>query len=206
MQIKKNHIRKKILEEAEKLFLEKGFSGASLRAIAIESETSLSNLYNYFSSKDDLFAEILNPIVEMTDFFMKKISDISLPENMIIQKFDKERENIEKFIFLLDKNREMLRLLVEGSAGSRFENYRLKILDGYKNAWKNYISLLKNRTGIVISDFTINNVCLFHINAVEDALRKNLSVEDMRVYAEDILYFTYFGFESLVNYYKRGIL
>ncbi|MFO7734991.1 MAG: TetR/AcrR family transcriptional regulator [bacterium] len=202
MQVKKNYIRKKILEEAKKLFLKKGFSKTSLRAIAEKSETSLSNLYNYFTSKDELFAEILNPVVEMTDFFMETISNISLPESMIIQKFEKERENIEKFIFLLVKNREMLRLLVKGSSGSRFENYRLRILDGYKKAWKNYLFLLKNRTGIVISDFTINNVCLFHINAVEDALKKDLSVENMRIYAEDILYFTYFGFESLVNYHK----
>jgi TetR/AcrR family transcriptional regulator, cholesterol catabolism regulator len=40
-------------------FSAKGFNGASMRDIAAEARTSLSNLYNYFPSKSYLLAQIL---------------------------------------------------------------------------------------------------------------------------------------------------
>ncbi|MEX2374566.1 MAG: TetR/AcrR family transcriptional regulator [Dehalococcoidia bacterium] len=40
-------------------FAANGFNGASMRVIANNAGTSLSNLYNYFSSKSDLLARVL---------------------------------------------------------------------------------------------------------------------------------------------------
>ncbi|KRF20576.1 hypothetical protein ASG90_18540 [Nocardioides sp. Soil797] len=48
-----------ILEAALGSFAELGFSGASMRTIAGRAGTSLSNLYNYFPSKDDLLVAVL---------------------------------------------------------------------------------------------------------------------------------------------------
>lgn len=41
------------------MFSAKGFNGASMRDIATEAGTSLSNLYNYFPSKGYLLAQVL---------------------------------------------------------------------------------------------------------------------------------------------------
>lgn len=48
-----------ILAAALDAFAERGFYGASMRHIASRAGTSLSNLYNYFPSKDDLLAAVL---------------------------------------------------------------------------------------------------------------------------------------------------
>jgi AcrR family transcriptional regulator len=48
-----------ILGAALESFAELGFAGASMRTIAGRAGTSLSNLYNYFPSKDDLLVAVL---------------------------------------------------------------------------------------------------------------------------------------------------
>ena len=55
MQYPKDDIQKEILKAAEKVFLENGFPKASMREIAQEAQVGLSNIYNYFKSKDDIF-------------------------------------------------------------------------------------------------------------------------------------------------------
>jgi TetR/AcrR family transcriptional regulator, cholesterol catabolism regulator len=48
-----------ILNAALGAFGERGFNGASMREVAKRAGTSLSNLYNYFPSKDHLLGEVL---------------------------------------------------------------------------------------------------------------------------------------------------
>ncbi|MBR3291562.1 MAG: TetR/AcrR family transcriptional regulator [Bacteroidales bacterium] len=50
--------RARILCAARTAFLEKGFREASMRQIAKLADTSLANLYNYYASKEDLFAAV----------------------------------------------------------------------------------------------------------------------------------------------------
>ena len=71
MQYIKESLRRKILETALEEFDKNGFDGASMRAIAEGSGTSLGNLYRYFKNKDDLYARCLDPIlvecIELTE-------------------------------------------------------------------------------------------------------------------------------------------
>lgn len=48
-----------IMTASEEAFAELGFNGASMRTIAKTAGTSLSNLYNYFSSKEELLLAVL---------------------------------------------------------------------------------------------------------------------------------------------------
>lgn len=55
-----NRINRAVVVQAGlTVFSTKGFNGASMRDIATEAKTSLSNLYNYFPSKSYLLAQVL---------------------------------------------------------------------------------------------------------------------------------------------------
>lgn len=55
-----NRINRSVVVQAGlAAFSANGFNGASMREIAAEAQTSLSNLYNYFPSKSYLLAQIL---------------------------------------------------------------------------------------------------------------------------------------------------
>ncbi|MBN2898993.1 MAG: TetR/AcrR family transcriptional regulator [Clostridia bacterium] len=59
MQIKKEDLRTKLLDAAEKEFYMKGFEKASIRAIVKAAGTTTGNYYNYFESKEALFEALV---------------------------------------------------------------------------------------------------------------------------------------------------
>lgn len=77
MQYIKETLRRKILETALTEFDEKGFDGASMRAIAEGSGTSLGNLYRYFKNKDDLYQSCLAPVLVECIQLTEQTFDIS---------------------------------------------------------------------------------------------------------------------------------
>jgi len=60
MRVKTESRREAILNVAEEEFSERGFEGASVSAIAARLGGSKQTLYGYFSSKDELFVEVMN--------------------------------------------------------------------------------------------------------------------------------------------------
>lgn len=61
MQIKKEDLKNDIIEAAKVEFLHHGYEGASMRIIASKSHTTLGNLYNYFTNKEELLGAVLEP-------------------------------------------------------------------------------------------------------------------------------------------------
>jgi len=70
--------RLEILEAAEKVFARKGFRGATIEEIAQQAEFSVGTLYNFFESKEELYAAVL---VERVQQFQRLVENIfSRPE------------------------------------------------------------------------------------------------------------------------------
>lgn len=58
IEIRRRNVEK-ILLAAEKVFAEKGYAGTSMGNIAEEAELPRSNLHYYFSTKDELYRDVL---------------------------------------------------------------------------------------------------------------------------------------------------
>lgn len=65
--------RDNILDAAEGVFVDRGFSGSSMKSIAENAHVAKSLLYHYFTSKRELWDEVVHG----------RISRASLPEKMI---------------------------------------------------------------------------------------------------------------------------
>ena len=63
MQIKKDYTREQIVEIAKRMFLKNGYAKTSMRDIAAGAGIGVSNIYNYFKSKDELFRHIVGPLI-----------------------------------------------------------------------------------------------------------------------------------------------
>lgn len=79
--------RAQIIDSAMKVFIEKGYNGATTADISKEAEISEVTLFRYFSSKKELFMEVLEPILI-----------ISL-ENSIVE--SKDLQDVEKLKYIL---------------------------------------------------------------------------------------------------------
>ncbi len=60
-----------ILEQAERLFVEKGYGATTLQDIARQADFSRTALYQYFSSKEDMYAFILE---RYTDLLTERVA------------------------------------------------------------------------------------------------------------------------------------
>jgi len=76
--------RQEILNASIKIFAQKGFKATTLDEIAEKSEFGKGTIYNYFSSKEDIYKEIILSILEIH----KKIND----------EVDKSTDNLYDFI------------------------------------------------------------------------------------------------------------
>lgn len=63
MQVKKDYTHEQIVEIAKRVFLRNGYSKTSMRDIAKGAGIGVSNIYNYFKSKDELFRHIVKPLI-----------------------------------------------------------------------------------------------------------------------------------------------
>ena len=63
MQVLKEDIRGRILTIARQQFEKKGYSKTSMREIAELSGVGVGNIYNYFTNKDELFREVVRPVL-----------------------------------------------------------------------------------------------------------------------------------------------
>lgn len=62
MQKLKEDLREIIVRTAEQAFFEDGYEQVSMRTIAQKAGMATGNLYHYYSSKDDLFKAIIEPV------------------------------------------------------------------------------------------------------------------------------------------------
>jgi len=75
----KEAIKAKILETANKLFLEKGYEGTSIRTISEAIEYSPATIYLYFKDKNDIFFQLQQQAFELLQEKMKATQSIISP-------------------------------------------------------------------------------------------------------------------------------
>lgn len=81
MRTEKEEIRQVLITTAREAFLEKGYKAVSMREISEKSGVGLSNIYNYFDSKDELFRVVLTPFLHSFEKMMIEHSEASKDTN-----------------------------------------------------------------------------------------------------------------------------
>lgn len=126
MQVKKNEIRALILRYALDEFEKNGFAGTQMRTIARQSQTSIGNIYRYFTNKDDLFDAVVQPVyikISALIFDLYKNdptshANISLVAHRVSQGImEVYKKHGRELFVLIDKNK-----------GSRYENFMKTVI------------------------------------------------------------------------------
>ncbi len=88
-QVLKEEQKNKILYAAKTQFVEIGFSGTSMRAIAKDAGMTVGNIYRYFKNKKDIANAIISPVLEQLDGILMILScnsgDILSPPVSVVQ-------------------------------------------------------------------------------------------------------------------------
>lgn len=118
MQVLKQEIHDSILKQAENLFYDSGYEGASIRELAKRAGISTSNLYRYFESKSRLFEALMDTYSSqltrsLSLFLQHDEDDVAGGEHV--------ETLVEVLCRLIQSNRKKFLILMEGSQGTRFE-------------------------------------------------------------------------------------
>ena len=72
MQVLKEDIRGRILAVAEQRFGQQGYSKTSMCEIAGAVGVGVGNIYNYFRNKDELFCEVVRPVLHAMEAMLQE--------------------------------------------------------------------------------------------------------------------------------------
>jgi len=123
MQVQKEEIKNRIMEAALEEFLLSGYRQSSMRNIAEQARITVGNIYSYFSGKDDLFENILEPAVQQLGSLV--LMDVSYDSPLTNSTIEHITSSITK-VFL--DNRVEFLILMNGSEGSKYENIKGDII------------------------------------------------------------------------------
>ncbi len=127
--------RKKILRAAMKLFLEKGYDGATTNQICARAKVARPTLYYYADSKRDLFYQLHMEAIEKD--LKPHLIRLSAIEDPLLRL----KRMVEEFARLMCIRPE-LRVLIHDTLAMKDEYFR-----EVRHTWKEHYSLLKNTIG-----------------------------------------------------------
>ncbi|MGC3979542.1 MAG: TetR/AcrR family transcriptional regulator [Paludibacteraceae bacterium] len=202
MQIQKEEIRLKIIDIARDEFIINGFQDASLRVIAARAGITLSNIYNYFKNKDDLFTEIIKPTLEVIE---QQMLDHNSEQNMTIDYFRSEQmqqTELLKMVALIESHRTYLQLLLFKSTGSSHANFREDMIRSSTLTGQEYLLVMKEKypeISIDISPFFIHFMGSMWVNIMSEVVSHSLSHEQITKFISEYIAFGTAGWERIMK-------
>lgn len=118
-QREKQRHRSEILVSAEKVFAQKGFHRSTMEDVAQQAEFSVGTLYNFFSSKDQLYRELIKMRFDLMHAEVSQAMDNASGPESIISSFIKAKVDIcMKYV-------DFARLYTRERLGDRFTDNEL---------------------------------------------------------------------------------
>ncbi len=206
MQIKKDYTREQIVEIAKRVFLKKGYAKTSMRDIAKGADIGVSNIYNYFKSKDELFCHIVAPLTSKLGQMMHDHHNVNDQDRFVRyargEGDDMLADNVKEYMLLINNHRDELKLLLYQSQGSSLENYIdeyteecthlvLEFMDEFKRKYPGF--------GGIHTPFTYHIHMVWMFAFISEVIKHDLPANEIKRAIEDYIQFEFTGWRVLMN-------
>ena len=194
----------KIQAAARAEFLEKGFREASLRNIVKVAGVTTGAFYGYFSSKEALYASIVEPYATaLMGKFMQLQTDFAelpreeQPDHMGV-------ESGEYVAWMLDymyDNYEEFKLLFCRNDGTSYEHFIDQMVEVEVEATFRYIEVLRSLGRVVpeISQELCHMIVSGMFNGILEVLRHDMPREKAKYFAQQLLEFKTAGWLKIMG-------
>ncbi len=126
MSVRDTSIDPRLLQSAREEFMKNGFLKAELKTICDNAGVTTGAVYKRYKGKEELFCAVVKETAETLDGFIKLRTDVEF-SSMTDEEVQRTWVMNEKYVLdmfgMLWKIREDFVLLLEGSAGTSYENY-----------------------------------------------------------------------------------
>lgn len=203
MQIQKENIRSAILSIAKEEFLQHGFKGTSMRTIAQKSEVGLSNIYNYFKNKDEIFKEVLTPVLQVIENMFEEHNEEQFLTLEVFTSKDLMDQNMRNMVNLVEQYRSELKLLLFHSYGSSLENFREEYLKRSSQTGIEYLQQMKKRyphLNIDVTPFFIHMTSSWTLTVIGEIVNHHqLPHDELEKFMKEYITYATAGWEKLME-------
>jgi AcrR family transcriptional regulator len=203
MQKKKDHTYKSILAVAKDEFIKNGYRNTSMRVISKKSSIGLSNIYNYFRNKNEIYLAVLNPLLSFIDTLYESHNDL---ENISIDIFYSktyQQESIKTMVSLVENFRYELRLLLFHSYGSSLENFRGQYSHKYTEVSLDFLKNIKSKHPHIntqISPFFLHTLSSWMFTIIgEIVTHDELTHQEIEEFMADYIAFGTSGWKTILK-------
>ena len=202
-------VTEKLLEQAMKEFLDKGYTGASLRTIAENAVTTPRSVYTRYGDKEGLFAALVSECADtlknMFISYMKDYGEKPVDEQKNLfhdDKFDEEyKDYIYSIIDYIYENFNVFKLLICCSKDTRFADYVDEIVSVDETHTLMYIQRTGNQ---VISSGKaapqlIHLLCSSYVHGFFEFVRHDMEKAEAQKYILQLRTFFACGWDHLFN-------
>ena len=193
----------RILEVGRREFLEKGFKGASLRAIVKEAGFTQGAFYGYYDSKEALFAALVAPADELVERF-KWAQDAHfdlIREDRAAESRELSTEYLRSFVGYIYDNFEAFKLVLCCSAGTRYENYVHDLVELEVCGTRAYYAELEKRGRLegAVSDELQRMLTSAYFAAVFETVVHDMPRTRAMGYIEELAVFFNSGWDAILR-------
>lgn len=173
MQVLKEDIRGRILTVARQQFEREGYSKTSMREIAELSSVGVGNIYNYFTNKDELFREVVRPVLCALEAMLQEHHGIRGEDIMMMRSEKYLKSCIDEYVLLIDKHRALMGILLFRAQGSSLERFRENYTDRSTEVVKAWFAAMQQKhpeINTAVSDFIIHLHTVWMFTMFEELL------------------------------------
>ncbi len=189
---------------AKQEFLEKGFRGASLRNIVKTAGVTTGAFYGYFSSKEALFASIVEPLAAavMGRFMTAQTDFASLPKEEQPAHMGKESADcVNWMIDYMYDNMENFKILLCCSEGTSYENFVHSMVEIEVEYTFRYIDVLRSLGNEVpeLDRQLCHMIASGMFEGIFEVIRHDMPKERAKVFVEQLQEFYIAGWTKIMG-------
>lgn len=202
MQILKENIRDRILKVARQQFEQKCYSKTSMREIADLVGIGVGNIYNYFTNKDDLFREVVRPVLYALEAMLQEYHGIRGEDIMMMRSEEYLKSCIDEYVSLIDKHSALMRILLFHAQGSSLECFRENYTDRSTELVKIWFASMQQKhpeINTAVSDFIIHLYTVWMFTMFEELLIHSVPRQEMEAILHDYILFEIQGWRAIIK-------
>ena len=158
-----------------------------MREIAESAGIGVGNIYNYFTSKDELFREVLRPVLRALEAMLQEHHGIRGEDIMEMRSEKYLKSCIDEYVSLIDKHRSLMEILLFRAQGSSLERFR-----------ENY-TRKHPEINTAVSDFIIHLHTVWMFTMFEELLMHSVPRQEMEAILHDYILFEIQGWRAIIK-------
>lgn len=162
----------------------------------------VGNIYNYFTSKDELFHEVVRPVLCALEAMLQEHHGIRGEDIMMMRSEKYLKSCIDEYVSLIDKHRSLMEILLFRAQGSSLERFRENYTDRSTELVKAWFASMQRKhpeINTAVSDFIIHLHTVWMFTMFEKLLMHSVPRQEMEAILHDYILFEIQGWRAIIK-------